>query len=70
MAITRGRRPDAIDQVWELLRAGQVAKPTARELGLCTGMSVHAALRLVFALDQTPHPCVTIDTRRLFGDLH
>jgi hypothetical protein len=56
--------------VWELLRAGQVAKPTARELGLCTGMSVHAALRLVFALDQTPHPCVTIDTRRLFGDLH
>jgi hypothetical protein len=27
----------AIDQVWERLRAGQAAKPTARELGLCTG---------------------------------
>jgi hypothetical protein len=29
--------------VCELLRAGQAAKPTARELGLCTGMSAHAA---------------------------
>jgi IS30 family transposase len=29
--------PEAIDQVWERLRAGQAAKPTARELGLCTG---------------------------------
>jgi hypothetical protein len=27
----------AIDRVWERLRAGQAAKPTARELGLCTG---------------------------------
>jgi IS30 family transposase len=29
--------PEAIDQVWGRLRAGQAAKPTARELGLCTG---------------------------------
>jgi IS30 family transposase len=29
--------PQAIDQVWLRLRAGQAAKPTARELGLCTG---------------------------------
>ena len=29
--------PQAIDQVWLVLRAGQAAKPTARELGLCTG---------------------------------
>jgi len=28
---------EAIAQVWERLRAGQAAKPTARELGLCTG---------------------------------
>ena len=28
---------EAIDQVWVRLRAGQAAKPTARELGLCTG---------------------------------
>ncbi len=28
--------PQAIDQVWLRLRAGQAAKPTARELGLCT----------------------------------
>ncbi|MFC7361314.1 IS30 family transposase [Nocardioides astragali] len=29
--------PEATDQVWLRLRAGQAAKPTARELGLCTG---------------------------------
>jgi IS30 family transposase len=29
--------PEAVDQVWLRLRAGQAAKPTARELGLCTG---------------------------------
>ncbi len=29
--------PEAIDQMWLRLRAGQAAKPTARELGLCTG---------------------------------
>jgi transposase, IS30 family len=29
--------PEAIDQVWVRLRAGQAAKPTARELGLSTG---------------------------------
>ena len=29
--------PEAIDQVWLRMRAGQAAKPTARELGLCTG---------------------------------
>ena len=29
--------PEAIDQVWVRLRHGQAAKPTARELGLCTG---------------------------------
>jgi IS30 family transposase len=29
--------PEAIDQVWGRLQAGQAAKPTARELGLCTG---------------------------------
>jgi hypothetical protein len=29
--------PEAIGQVWVRLRAGQAAKPTARELGLCTG---------------------------------
>jgi IS30 family transposase len=29
--------PEAIDQVWLRLRAGHAAKPTARELGLCTG---------------------------------
>jgi IS30 family transposase len=29
--------PEAIDQVWLRLRAGQAAKPTARELGLCSG---------------------------------
>jgi IS30 family transposase len=29
--------PEAIDQVWLRLRAGKAAKPTARELGLCTG---------------------------------
>ena len=27
----------AIDQVWLRLRAGRAARPTARELGLCTG---------------------------------
>ena len=30
--------PQAIDQVWLRLRAGRAAKPTARELGLCTGI--------------------------------
>ncbi len=29
--------PEAIDQVWVRLRAGQAAKPTARELGLGIG---------------------------------
>ena len=29
--------PEAIDRVWLRMRAGQAAKPTARELGLCTG---------------------------------
>jgi IS30 family transposase len=29
--------PEAIDAVWVRLRAGQAAKPTARELGLCPG---------------------------------
>jgi IS30 family transposase len=29
--------PQAIDQVWVRLRAGEAAKPTARALGLCTG---------------------------------
>ena len=29
--------PEAIDQVWLRMRAGQAAKPTARQLGLCTG---------------------------------
>jgi hypothetical protein len=29
--------PEAIDQVWLRMRAGQAAKPTARELGLYTG---------------------------------
>ena len=29
--------PEAIDQVWLRLRAGQASRPTARELGLCTG---------------------------------
>jgi len=29
--------PQAIDQVWLRLRTGHAAKPTARELGLCTG---------------------------------
>ena len=29
--------PEAIDRVWVRLRTGQAAKPTARELGLCTG---------------------------------
>jgi len=29
--------PEAVDQVWARLRAGQAAKPTARELGLCAG---------------------------------
>ena len=28
--------PQAIDAVWSRMRAGQAAKPTARELGLCT----------------------------------
>src|SRR3954462_13790165 len=28
--------PQAIDAVWLRMRAGQAAKPTARELGLCT----------------------------------
>ena len=28
--------PEAIDQVWVRLKAGHTAKPTARELGLCT----------------------------------
>ena len=37
MAITRRLTPEAIDQVWLRMRAGQAAKPTARELGLCTG---------------------------------
>ncbi len=32
-----GLTPEAIDQVWLRMRAGQAAKPTARELGLCTG---------------------------------
>jgi IS30 family transposase len=30
--------PQAIDEVWVRLRAGMAAKPTARELGLCTSM--------------------------------
>ena len=29
--------PEAINRVWLRLRAGQAAKPTARQLGLCTG---------------------------------
>jgi hypothetical protein len=29
--------PEAVDQIWVRLRAGQAAKPAARELGLCTG---------------------------------
>jgi hypothetical protein len=29
--------PEVIDQIWVQLRAGQAAKPTARELGLSTG---------------------------------
>jgi transposase, IS30 family len=29
--------PQAIDELWMRLRAGNAAKPTARELGLCTG---------------------------------
>jgi DNA-binding CsgD family transcriptional regulator len=29
--------PEAIDQVWLRMRAGQAAKPTARQLGLCPG---------------------------------
>jgi transposase, IS30 family len=29
--------PQAIDELWLRLRAGKAAKPTARELGLCTG---------------------------------
>jgi IS30 family transposase len=29
--------PQAIDELWVRLRAGKAAKPTARELGLCTG---------------------------------
>ena len=29
--------PEAIDGVWLRMRAGRAAKPTARELGLCTG---------------------------------
>jgi IS30 family transposase len=29
--------PHAIDELWVRLRAGKAAKPTARELGLCTG---------------------------------
>jgi Helix-turn-helix domain len=29
--------PEVIDRVWVRLRAGQAAKPTARELGLCAG---------------------------------
>jgi IS30 family transposase len=29
--------PQAIDELWVRMRAGQAAKPTARELGLCTG---------------------------------
>ena len=28
--------PEAIERVWVRLKAGQAAKPTARELGLCT----------------------------------
>ena len=35
--------PEAIDQVWLRMRAGQAAKPTARGLGLCTG-TVRACL--------------------------
>ena len=29
--------PEAIDQVWLRMRAGQAAMPAARELGLCSG---------------------------------
>ena len=40
--------PQAIDQVWLRLRAGRAAKPTARELGLCTGtVRVHGVPPLV-----------------------
>jgi hypothetical protein len=35
--------PEAIERVWARLRAGRAAKPTARELGLCTG-TVRACL--------------------------
>jgi hypothetical protein len=28
--------PEAIDRVWVRLKAGQAAKPMAREMGLCT----------------------------------
>jgi IS30 family transposase len=38
--VARGYQPltaEAIDQIWVRLRAGQAAKPTARELGLSTG---------------------------------
>ena len=42
----------AIDQVWLRMRAGQAAKPTARELGLCTG-TVRAYLIRALGRDQT-----------------
>ena len=46
--------PEAIDQVWLRMRAGQAAKPTARELGLCTG-TVRAYLIRCGGIRPEPH---------------
>ena len=35
MEISERLTPEAIDRVWLRLKAGQAAKPTARELALC-----------------------------------
>ena len=44
----------AINQLWVRMRAGQAAKPTARELGLCTG-TVRAYLLRCGGIRPEPH---------------
>jgi hypothetical protein len=46
--------PAAIDQLWLRLRAGHAARPTARELGLCTG-TVRAYLLRCGWIRPEPH---------------
>ena len=40
-SLSRRLSPEAIDEIWVRLRAGQAAKPTARQLGLSPEHGAH-----------------------------